>query len=61
MKLEIIKEEKFNEGVWYALNVNNIPHKYSRKLEEVEQLYEELKANPELLNTKVTILKTEEI
>ena len=61
MTLEIIKEEKFNEGTWYALNVNNIPHKYSRKLEEVEQLYEEIKSNPEILNTKVTVLKTEEI
>jgi hypothetical protein len=61
MTLEIIKEEKFNEATWYGLKVNGSSFQYSRKLEEIEQLYEELKNNPDLINTKITVLKSEQV
>lgn len=61
MKLEIIKEEKFNEETWYGLKVNDTSFQYSRRLEEIEKLYQELKDNPDLINTKITVLKSEEI
>lgn len=61
MTLEILKEEKYNEADWYILKLDGIAIQCSRKLEEMEQMYEELKNNPELLNTKITVLKSEEI
>lgn len=61
MTLEILKEEKYNDPTWYILKLDGIAIQCSRKLEEIEQMYEELKNNPELLNPKITVLKSEQI
>lgn len=61
MKLEIIKEEKFGESAWYALRIDEVAYKFSRNLEEIEQIYEEVKADPSLIEDKKTVLKSEEI
>jgi len=61
MKLEITKEVSYNDGTWYSLKIDGISKQYSRKLEEIEKLYQEIKDNPEILNTEKIILKSEEI
>jgi len=61
MKLEIVEESKYNDGLWYSVRVNDMPVKFSRKLEEMEKVYQEIKDNPSILEDKVSVLKTEEI
>jgi hypothetical protein len=61
MKLEIIKETKFNEPTWYILKVDGFVLQCSKRLEEVEDLYEQIKNNPELAKEERVILKSEEI
>ena len=61
MTLEILKETNYTDGTWYALKVDGIYKQYSRKLEEIEKLYQEIKDNPEILNTEKNVLKSEEI
>lgn len=61
MKLEIIKEEKFNEPTWYILKLDGYVLQCSKKLEEMEELYDRIKNNPELSKERQTILRSEEI
>ena len=61
MKLEIIKEEEYNSPTWYLLRVNGITITCSKTLEEIEQRYEEIKQNPDMVNPSRIILKSEEI
>jgi hypothetical protein len=61
MKLEIIKETKFNEPTWYILKVDGFVLQCSKRLEEMEDLYEQIKNNPELAKEERVILKSEEI
>lgn len=61
MKLEIIKEEEYNNPTWYFLRVNEKTIACSKKLEEIEQRYEEIKENPSLANSSRITLKSEEI
>lgn len=61
MKLEIVKEEKFNEPIWYFLRVDGISYQCSRNLEEIEDLYNKFVEDPELIKEKKTVLKSQEI
>lgn len=61
MKLEIIKEEEYNQPTWYLLRVNGRTVSCSRTLEEIEKSYKEIKENPEMLNPSRIVLKSEEI
>jgi hypothetical protein len=61
MKLEIVEEIKLNEDPWYCVRVDDVTIKYSRKLEEIEKIYQEIKDNPESLKEKINVLKSEEI
>jgi hypothetical protein len=61
MTLEIIRETKINEGTWYILKADSIVVDCSRKLEEVENMFEEIKKDPEILKGVKTVLKSEEI
>lgn len=61
MKLEIVKEEKLAEATWYCLKVDDVAVQFSRKLEEIEELFEQIKANPEIVKDRKTVLKCEEI
>lgn len=61
MKLEIVEEKNYTDGTWYSLKVDGIYKQYSRKLEEIKKLYQEIKDNPEILNTEKNVLKSEEI
>ena len=61
MKIEIIREQEFNKPEWYILKVNNGTVECSRSLEEIETLYDQIKSNPEVLNNRKIVLKSEEI
>ena len=61
MKLEIIKEEEYNNPIWYFLRANGKTVTCSKSLEEIEQRYEEIKENPSLVNSSRIVLKSEEI
>ena len=61
MKLEIIKEEQFGEPTWYFLRADDSSVKCSKDLKEIEDAYDELINNPDLIVLKKTILKSQEI
>lgn len=61
MKLEIIKEEEFNNPTWYVLRVDDKIVTCSKQLEEIEKHYEEIRQNPNLINPSKIVLKSEEI
>lgn len=61
MKLEIIKEQEFGSKAWYILKANDRTIDYSRKLEEIEAIYEEVKKDPSVINPSRIVLKSEEI
>lgn len=61
MTLEIVEEVKYNDGRWYSVRVNGMPMKFSRNLEEMEKIYQEIKDNPAILDDKISVLKSEEI
>ena len=55
MKLEIVKEEEYNNPIWYFLRVNDKTVTCSKSLEEIEKRYEEIKENPSLvLSSRIT-------
>ena len=49
MTLEIIKEEKFNEAAWYILKLDDMAIQCSRKLEEIEEMYNKIIENPDVM------------
>lgn len=60
MKIEIIKEQKFDENPWYGLYVDDLFIVGSFTLDIVERKYEKIKNTPNFkINTK-EILKSEE-
>jgi hypothetical protein len=61
MKLEIIKEQKFNEPAWYFFKVDDVSYQCSRDLQEIKEVYENVKNNPDILKNEKTILISEEI
>ena len=61
MKLEIIKEEKFNEAAWYILRLDDMAIQCSRRLEEIEEMYNQIIEDPEIIKERKTVLKSQEI
>ena len=61
MKVELIKEERFNEGPYYIIKVDDKFVTGSAYEDKAEELYNELISNPDVLKTKVKILKSKEI
>ena len=61
MTVEIIKEEKFNEPTWYFLRVDGVSVTCSKDLKEIEDMYDDVTNNPDLLISSKTILKSQEI
>ena len=61
MTVEIIKEEQFKEPTWYFLKVDGVSLVCSKDFKEIEDAYDEITNNPDLLVSKKTILKSQEI
>ena len=61
MKVELIKEERFNESPYYIIKVDDKFVTGAIQLDKAEELYNDLVSNPEVLKTKIEILKSQEI
>jgi hypothetical protein len=61
MTLEIIKEEKFNEAAWYILKLDGMAIQCSRRLEEIEDMYNQIVENPDVMKETKTVLKSQQI
>lgn len=61
MKVELIKEERFNESPYYIIRVDSNFVTGSSDKDKAEDLYNQLISDPSALKTKVKILKSEEI
>lgn len=61
MKVELIKEERFNESPYYIIRVDDKFVTGSPEQEKAEKLYNDLISNPDALKTKIEILKSQEI
>jgi hypothetical protein len=62
-KIELVKREEFGEQAYYYVTINDkmIDSSFSKKLDEVQYLYDQLLKNPTLMDTKTTILKSNKI
>lgn len=61
MKLEIIREKEFGQQAWYILKADDRTIDFSRRLEEIEAIYEQVKKDPSVINPSKIVLKSEEI
>jgi len=61
MKIELVKEEKFNENPWYTIQIDGKYVTGTGIIEKAEKLYNELISNPDILKSKINILKSQEI
>lgn len=61
MKVELIKEERFNEDPYYIIRVDDKFVTGSPYEDKAEKLYNDLVSNPDALKTKMKILKSEEV
>jgi len=62
MKIELIKEQEFNDIPWYSIHIDGIyiSGTLTRKLHDAEGFYETLSKNPDAKKIK-EILKYQEI
>jgi hypothetical protein len=63
MKLELIKEDAFNDGITYSITMDgkHISGSYTRNLQTAETLYNKILQDPDFTKTRVEILKSAEI
>jgi hypothetical protein len=62
MKIELTEEHKFNNPYpWYRITIDGEFIVGSYDKDEIEKRYEEIKANPDVIQTKEKVLKSEEI
>jgi surfactin synthase thioesterase subunit len=62
-KIELVKREEFNEPAYYYVTIGGkmIDSSFGKNLDEVQYLYEQLIKDPNLMDTKTTILKSDKI
>jgi len=62
MKIELIKEQEFNDIPWYSIYIDGIyiSGTLTRKLHDAEGFYQTLSKNPDAKKTK-EILQSQEI
>ena len=61
MKLELIEEVKYNEQPWYIIRVDGQYIKGTGNKIVADKLYDEIMADPDVVKTKINILKSQEI
>lgn len=61
MKLELIEEIKYNEQPWYIIRVDGQYIKGTGNKIVADKLYDEIMADPDVVKTKINILKSQEI
>lgn len=61
MKIELIKEEQYKKDPWYEILIDGEFIRGSFILSLIEKQYEEILANPESLEIKREVIKSEEL
>lgn len=62
MKIELKEEKQYNNPYkWYRIEIDGVFIIGSYDKEKIKELYEEIKANPDIVKTKENVLKSEEI
>jgi len=61
MKVELIEEQKYNGEPWYIVQVDGQYIIGTGNKLNADKMYNEIIANPDVIKTKVNILKSEEV
>jgi hypothetical protein len=61
MKVELIEETKFNGEPWYIVQVDGQYVKGTGNKILADKMYEEIIADPNIVKTKINILKSQDI
>jgi hypothetical protein len=63
MKIELIKEQEFNDTPWYSIHIDGtyISGSMTRSLQDAEGFYERLSKNPDYMKKTKEILKYQEV
>jgi len=63
MKIELIKEQEFNDTPWYSIKIDDkhVEGSMTRSLNDAEGYYDRLCANPDYMKKTKEILKYQEI
>ena len=62
MKLEIVKETKWNGDVWYSIKLDGVYVTVGSNEKELLKVYDDAKSSPKtFFETKKEVLKSEEI
>jgi hypothetical protein len=61
MKIELVKESKVDRADWYSVHIDGKYVTGSYNLKDIENIYENLKTDPNYLETKKEILKSSEV
>ena len=61
MKIELIKEQEFNDTPWYSIHMDGayISGSMTRSLKDAEGFYERLSKNPDYMKKTKEILQSE--
>jgi len=61
MKIELIEEKKYNGEPWYIVQVDGQYIIGTGNKLNADKMYNEIVADPNIIKTKVNILKSEEV
>jgi hypothetical protein len=61
MKVELVEETKFNGEPWYIVQVNGEYLKGTGNKILAEKMYDQIIADPSVVETKINILKSQDI
>jgi hypothetical protein len=61
MKIELVEEQRFNGEPWYIIQVDGQYVKGTGNKLVAEKMYNEIITDPNILKTKINILKSEDI
>lgn len=61
MKIELIEETKYNGEPWYVVRVDDAYIIGTGNKLNADKMYKEIIADPNVIKTKINILKSEEV
>ena len=61
MKVELVEEQKYNGEPWYIVKVDDVYIIGTGNKLNADKMYNEIIADPNIIKTKINILKSEEV
>ena len=61
MKIELVEETKYNGQPWYVIQIDGSYFIGTGNQLNAEKMYNEILADPKVVETKINVLKSEEI